>query len=123
MSGSMGGELPLIYGALAPLLGYLHPDIHLFSTGVENINHAQLRAGGVKTSWGTDIACVSNHILGSGARRALLITDGWVGEVPDEHRCSLRRRGVRVNTVLTHNGDGEFARALKGRVQRLPHLN
>ena len=122
VSGSMSEELPLVYGALAPLLDYLHPEIHLFSTEIADVNPRYLRRGETATAWGTDIVCVTQHLLENRVRRALIVTDGWVGEVPGEHRNRLGSRGVRVNSVLTRAGDAAFAAAFKGRVSRLPDL-
>ncbi|MEA3290868.1 MAG: hypothetical protein U9Q71_00930 [Pseudomonadota bacterium] len=122
VSGSMGEELPLLYGALAPLLDYLHPEIHLFSTGVEDVTPFELRRGEVRTAWGTGIDCVTGHMVKNRVRRALIVTDGWVGEVPSEHAKTLKRRGARVNSVLIHDGDSDFAQAFRGRTARLPRL-
>jgi hypothetical protein len=122
VSGSMAEELALIYGALLPLLDCLHPRIHLFSTRVEDVGPAELKRGEVASAWGTDIVCVTTHLLERRVRRALIITDGWVGQVPDEHRVRLARRGVRVNSLVSADGDAEFAFAFKGRVFRMPEL-
>ena len=122
VSGSMGEELPLLYGALVPLIEYLHPKVHLFSTEISDVTPAALRKGEVSTGWGTNIACVTDHLVEHKVHRALLVTDGWVGEVPSAHATTLRRRGARINTVLTLQGAGDFAAALAGRVHRLPKL-
>jgi len=123
VSGSMDGVLPLIYGALLPLKGYLHERIHLFSTEVRDIDPVQLARGEVSTTLGTDIDCVTGHMLEHGVRRAVLITDGWVGEVPSEHAARLRRRKARINGVVTYSGDPSFVAGLAGRAYRLPALN
>jgi len=119
-SGSMDAVLPLLYGAMVRLLPWLHPRLHLFSTTVADIDFQALRHGRVITTCGTDIACVTTHMLAHRVRRALLVTDGWVGRVPDSHRRPLRR--CRVGVVLTAHGDGEFARALGWRTHTLPVL-
>ena len=123
VSGSMAEELPLIYGALGPLLSHLYPRIHLFSTRVEDIDPEALRQGWKTSTEGTDIACVTQHLLEHRIARALLVTDGWVGETPAEHVRRLRRRRVRLACVITHEGDAEFAGVLRGAVHRLPPLN
>ena len=122
VSGSMAEELPLIYGALRPLLSHLHPRIHLFSTRVEDIDPVALRQGRTTSTGGTDIACVTQHILEHRIARALLVTDGWVGEAPAEHVHRLRRRRVRLACVITHEGEAAFAGVLRGAVHRLPPL-
>ena len=122
VSGSMQAVMPLTYGALLPLLGYLHPEVHLFSTAVSDIRPQELRAGVVNTTWGTEIGCVTAHILEHGVRRALLITDGWVGEVPSSHRSLLEKERVRVGVIVTDFGDPGFAEELRARVHTLPPL-
>jgi hypothetical protein len=122
VSGSMDAVIPLVYGALLPLMEYLEPRIHLFSTQVEDIRPRDLRAGVVKTTCGTAIHCVAAHILRRKVRRAVLVTDGWVGQVPSQHLKALRRRRVRTNVVLTAGGDPSFAAALGARVFTLPPL-
>lgn len=121
-SGSMEDVLPLLYGALLPVLDALHPRIHLFSTRVEDVDPAALRRGRVRTSEGTAIGCVTAHLLDHRVARALVVTDGWVGRVPEEDARRLRARGVRVNCVITADGESDFAAAFRGRVERLPFL-
>ena len=123
VSGSMADELPLIYGALLPVMEFVHPTIHLFSTRVEDIDPAAIKEGRVTSAWGTDIACVTAHLLERHIRRALVITDGWVGKIPEVHRKRLSRRRARVNSVVTVDGDTSFAAALRGWVCRLPRFN
>lgn len=123
VSGSMRRILPLLYGALLPLRGWLHPELHLFSTAVANVRPEALGRGRVATTWGTDIACVTAHLRAHRVRRALILTDGWVGPMPSEDRVALRRRRLRAGVVLTQGGDPAFAAELGARVSRLPELN
>jgi hypothetical protein len=120
VSGSMDGCLPVLYAALRPLEGLLHPQVHLFSTVVHDLELPQLRRGVRVTSGGTDVAPVTAHLLAQRIRRAVLLTDGWVGAVPAEHARSLSKRGARCAVVLTAKGDARFADALAARVWRLP---
>lgn len=122
VSGSMRRILPLLYGALLPLRGWLHPELHLFSTTVADVRPEALGRGRVATTWGTDIACVTAHLRARRVRRALILTDGWVGPVPSEDRVALRRRRLRTGVVLTRGGDGAFAADLGARVTWLPEL-
>jgi len=123
VSGSMAAVLPLLYGALVPLLGYLHPQVHLFSTLVRDINPKELRSGRVSSTWGTEIACVTGHLLEQGVRRALILTDGWVGTPPSSHLKDLRERRARVGVVLTDSGDHAFATLLGAQTSVLPPLH
>jgi uncharacterized protein with von Willebrand factor type A (vWA) domain len=120
VSGSMDGHLPAIYAALAPLSGLLHPHLHLFSTEVVDIGLARLRRGVRTTTGGTDIAPVTRHMIEHKVRRALIVTDGWVGDVPEEHALKLRKSRARVSVAVPEGGDPDFTRSLNSRVWRLP---
>jgi hypothetical protein len=122
VSGSMDTVLPFVYGALVPLLPYLHKRVHLFSTEITDIRPEQIRRGAINTTWGTEIDCVTRHMLENKVKRALLLTDGWVGKVPKEHATELRKRKVRVNTVITDFGENCFAKAFHGKSYRLPKI-
>ena len=123
VSGSMEAVLPALYAALMPLLPSLHPQLHLFSTQVSDIDPAGLRSGVIQSTWGTEIACVTGHLLEQRVRRALVVTDGWVGVPPSAHVKQLAERKVRLGAVVTHGGDPAFAATLGARVASLPPLN
>ena len=108
VSGSMDAALPALYATLASLSGLLHPKVHLFSTRIDDIDLRQLARGVRVTTGGTDIAPVTRHALDHRVKRALFVTDGWVGEVPDEHAHELAKRGARFAAVVTHNGRTGF---------------
>jgi hypothetical protein len=120
VSGSMDWCLPVLYAALRPLEGLLHPQVHLFSTVVHDLELPQLRRGVRVTTGGTDVAPLTAHLLAQRIHRAVLLTDGWVGAVPAEHARSLSKRCARCAVVLTAKGDARFADALAARVWRLP---
>ncbi len=123
VSGSMGNALPLLYGALIPLSAFLHEDVHLFSTVIKDITLTQLRSGKVRSSYGTNINPVTEHLLTNKIRRAVIITDGWVGEVSSEHAKRLHQNRARINCVITANGDPSFASVFTGKTWQLPDLN
>jgi len=91
VSGSMQGVLEAIYGAVFDCRKLVHPQVHLFSTRVADINLAQLRAGLSRSTGGTDIRCVTDHMAAHQVRRALLITDGWVGVPAGQSKQVLER--------------------------------
>ncbi len=122
VSGSMDAALPALYATLASLSGLLHPKVHLFSTRIDDIDLRQLARGVRVTTGGTNIAPVTRHALDHRVKRALFVTDGWVGEVPDEHAHELARRGARFAAVVTHEGETKFAAALGAKAWRLPNL-
>ncbi len=123
VSGSMDKVIPLVYGALLPLADCLYPQVHLFSTSLSDISLDELRRGVVLTDGGTDIACVTRHMVEAGVRRAAIITDGLVGPVPRQHRRALLKRRARIAVLLTDARFPQFARDLNGRVHALPTLN
>lgn len=120
VSGSMDDVLPALYAALASCLDLVEPIVWGFSTDIGALTHAQLRAGVKLGTGGTEIGTVTGHLLACSARRALIVTDGWVGKVPDDHRAALARRRVRLVAALTHQGDAAFADAIGAPVLRLP---
>lgn len=120
VSGSMSRELGLIYGALAPLLHLIHPRIHLFSVGLQHISPQQLRNGVVRTNGGTEIVAVVEHMVAHRVLRAVVITDGEVGPVPNVAAKTLRARRARIQCVVSAEGNPSFAAALAGQVHRLP---
>jgi hypothetical protein len=122
VSGSMNRVLPLLYAATVPLLDYIEPVVHLFSTTVADVNRSALRRGFALTAHGTEIKVVTEHMIKRRVRRAVIVTDGWVGDVPGEHARLLERRRVRVAAVVTHGGDPRFIIGLRGRAVRLPDL-
>lgn len=122
VSGSMDLELPLIYGALVSLLDCIYPQVHLFSTTIEDIPLSDLKKGKVSSTGGTNISPVTEHMIKHKVNKAVFITDGLVGSVCGEHQLKLRKLGTRINTVLTHGGRDEFTRGLKGKVFKLPLL-
>jgi hypothetical protein len=122
VSFSMGKLVPLLYGALLPLTEYLNPRIHLFSTVLRDIDPARLRAGDVLTSGGTDIACVTAHMVSHNVQKAVIITDGNVGLVPPAHRNFLRQRNLRCAVVLTDARYPGLAAQLGGKNHVIPNL-
>lgn len=124
VSGSMDGVIAPLYAALSNLAPWMSPKLHLFSTVVEDVSHGDLRAGVGTTTGGTDISAVTGHMVRGGIRRALIVTDGWVGKVPSEHARELARRKSRFGVALTNGGDASFAKELPGaRVWNLPDLS
>lgn len=96
VSGSMDAIKAALYGAILDCREHVDGRIHLFSTVVEDITFAELRNGVCKSTGGTDIACVASHIATHGVRRALIMTDGWVGRPRGEHRDILSRTRLAV---------------------------
>jgi len=121
VSGSIESVVPLLYGAILSLAEFVHPMVHLFSTKVFDTKIGELHRGKITSTYGTDITCVTAHMIEHRVRRAVIVTDGWVGSVPKTHRARLP--GLRAVIVLTHGGDPGFAAELGAAVAELPHLS
>jgi hypothetical protein len=96
VSGSMNSVLGALYGAVLDCQALVHPQVHLFSSKVVDVTLADLRAGRRHSTGGTDIGCVAAHMQSLGVRRAVMITDGWVGKPHGEHRQTLSRCRLAV---------------------------
>jgi hypothetical protein len=70
--------------------------VHLFSNRIADVTLDELRNGKCITTGGTDIACVAKHIQNNQVRRALLITDGWVGQAKGQHHDILQSTKLAV---------------------------
>ena len=96
VSGSMNGIKDAIYGALIDCREWIDSDVHLFSNTISDVSHRDIRKGIVKTTGGTDVACVASHMRTNGVRRACIITDGWVGEPRGGNRTTLSEAKLGV---------------------------
>ena len=96
VSGSMNGIKDAIYGAVIDCREWVNPLVHLFSTKISDISHDDLRKGIVKSTGGTDIVCVADHMRSNKVRRACIITDGWVGEPRGGHHTTLSKTKLGV---------------------------
>ena len=76
----------------------------------------------VATTGGTDIRPVTTHLLENDVRRAVILTDGWVGSIPSDHVARIRKTGVRLGAVVTEDGDASFVAPVGGKAWRLPQL-
>jgi hypothetical protein len=79
VSGSMNELKAALYGTILGCREFVHPRIHLFSTEVADVTVDQLRKGECKSTDGTEIACVADHMRRNKVRRAIILTDGFVG--------------------------------------------
>jgi len=122
VSGSMNGVVRALYEALVTLLDYVAPAIHLFSTAVADVSHAELKKGVVDTTGGTSIDVVTAHILKTKVKKALIVTDGWVGAIPSSHVEKLNKARVRLHGAITDPGESTFLNPVKGRAWQLPAL-
>jgi hypothetical protein len=89
VSGSVMGILGVLTAAVRDCSEFVYPVVHGFSTKVADHSLADLAAGRVTSTWGTSIGCVAEHARRHGVKRAVVITDGYVG----------RARGVDAETL------------------------
>ena len=99
VSGSIGNFKGALFGAVHDCRQWVHATIHLFSTRVADVSLSELRRGICETTGGTDIACVAKHIREHRVRRAVLLTDGYVGPPVGEYRETLQ--GIKLGVALT----------------------
>jgi hypothetical protein len=96
VSGSMEPVKNALYGAVLDCREHVHGTIHLFSTAIADISLDELRRGISRSTGGTDIACVARHMSKHRIRRALILTDGWVGAPRGAHRDTLAKAKLAV---------------------------
>ena len=80
VSGSMEGIKGPLYGAVLDCQALVNPRVHLFSTDVAEVTTVQMRAGVCRSTGGTDIQCVTRHMARHKVKRAVVLTDGYVGQ-------------------------------------------
>jgi uncharacterized protein with von Willebrand factor type A (vWA) domain len=123
VSGSMGGWVGRLHAALVPLRRLLAPELFAFSTQVHALRHADLLAGNLPTTGGTDIAPVLAHLLqrrGPPPSRVLVLTDGLVG-TPDARTVRLLAdRGTTLHVGLVRIAGAPPALPWAASVTRLP---
>lgn len=122
VSGSVHSYLPYLYGALARLRALVPDRVHLFSTSVVTIPRAHLMAGRVATTGGTSIDCVLEHALRHDVRRAVLITDGFVGRAEESLVARIRQEGVDLRGLVTVGGTGHLLEGVARGWGWLPEL-
>ena len=112
VSGSMNAVKAPLYGAVLDCAQWVHPKVHLFSTKVVDVSLSELRAGVCRSTGGTSIECVAAHMAAKRVRRALLITDGYVGKAYGQHKRTLGEVQLAVaflGSNVTHHDLSELA--------------
>ena len=112
VSGSIADLKGALYGAVLDCRDAVHPAVHLFSTAIHDVSFAGLRNGECRSTGGTSIECVASHIQKHGVRRAVLLTDGWVGRPGAGAARTLA--AVRLGVALTPNANrGDLERFVR----------
>jgi hypothetical protein len=123
VSGSMDPYLPLLYGALTRLKERVDPQVRAFSTQVAVVRVEALARGKVPSTGGTDAACVFEHALAAGARKILVVTDGYVGPPKAAMTERIRKARLDVRVLLTPNGWRPDLAGIASRFVPLPELS
>jgi hypothetical protein len=101
VSGSMGQWPARLHAALQPLRRLIAPELHAFSTEVVSMSRAEFLRGRVRTTGGTDVGVVLEHVTARARHRrpysALLLTDGYFAPPPAPVLQAFRASGARLH--------------------------
>lgn len=102
VSGSMAELLPHMLSLLIPYVSKRQASVYQFSTEVTSLSMADLRAGRLTTTGGTNINCVLEHILEYEGKlqKALILTDGEVGAPQQELANGFEELAITMHAVL-----------------------
>ena len=109
VSGSMNGVLCSVYRAVADCRALVHPQVHLFSTRIADVRPRALLKGLVRSTGGTDIACVAEHMAANRVGRAVIVTDGFTGKPTGSHEQVLASARVGVALAGTNVNHSDLA--------------
>ena len=113
VSGSMGQIVPQLLGLILPYVASGKAELYQFSTKVEALSLKKLREGRLKTTGGTSIRCVIDHLLKEAptVKRALILTDGRTGRPRLDQTRQLESKKLRFHVVLP--AESPYERDLK----------
>jgi hypothetical protein len=102
VSGSMGEVLPRLLTLITPYARKGLAEVYQFSTTVEPLPYDRLKTGYVRTTGGTNINCVMQHIMENTPkiRRVLILTDGFTGEPNDSLKTRLQEQRLYIHVVV-----------------------
>jgi hypothetical protein len=102
VSGSMWAEMPLLIALLSRLSPYVRRPFWAFSTEVAraHIEDGQLRT---RTTGGTRLSCVLEHLAQTRPSAAVIITDGVVEQI--QARTVALTEPTRLHAIITHGGN------------------
>lgn len=113
VSGSMSQILPHLLDLLLPYVATGQAQVFQFSNKVEPLTSDQIKAGKLRSTQGTDINCVLRHMADQRhVRRALIVTDGYVGRAADEVQRLIGERHIAIYAAIT--GESGYTQDLKG---------
>jgi hypothetical protein len=97
----MNAEMGLVIGLLNRLRRFIRMPFWAFSN---QVCPAHIEGGVLKTSTtgGTSLTCVLEHITRTRPESAVIVTDGYIEEIP--RALVLQTTSTRVHTLLTRDG-------------------
>ncbi|NDE23129.1 MAG: hypothetical protein EBZ96_09790, partial [Synechococcaceae bacterium WB9_3_282] len=99
---------------------YLATDIYLFSNQIETIQLGNLKAGAVKTTFGTDFDCVVEHFLERpNLNRAVIFSDGYAG-LDEALKERLQASQQEMIGVLTPRGQERVMKEFCAEIFHMP---
>lgn len=108
VSGSMIDDLPWIIKALEPLERGGLCRIYLFSTEVFDIPAGHIGSKPLKTTWGTEIECVLQHLIDQPEkkrpRQAVILTDGGFEKPGARLLKAFQKTAVALHGAITYTG-------------------
>jgi len=121
VSGSMDMILEKIFSGLLPIRQLIHPVAHIFSTEIYDYPLITILKGKYKSTFGTDINCVLEHIINNNVKKPVIITDGYVGE-PSQMLTSRLPKNINFVKVISEDGTADEMQSLSGPVFTLPSI-
>jgi len=109
VSGSMSNILPYLLNLILSYVASGQADVFQFSTRVEYLPLRDLRTRTVRSTGGTQITCVMEHLLvhSGTVKRALILTDGYTGRPQFNHVNQIKEEGTIIHVVLPHESPNE----------------
>lgn len=102
VSGSMDGELDALSALLHQLREWIRLPLLAFSNSV---SVARFKNGKLcfDTTGGTSISCVFNHIRRNRIQKAMIITDGFLGKMPEEMTAGIKKDNIHFLLTSQHS--------------------
>jgi len=123
VSGSMAEMLPHLLAVLIQPARQRLIHVRQFSTEVYPLSLQDLQRGELTTTEGTDIRCVAEDLLASPFKRAVILTDGYVGQPPQPLISRLREREVRVWAGVPESGWEDDLRGWVEAIVTIPEVS
>jgi len=107
VSGSMNAEMPLVIQLLSRLSRHIRRPFWAFS---DEVAPAVIKQGQLvtRTSGGTSLSCVLEHLARTRPPSAVVVTDGYVEAI--SRSCVRATAAIRLHAVVTRDGNPSLLR-------------